>query len=115
MLSFNLVGYVFSRVWEFTWCLQFGIWVLQHSMLLHAVICVILRHSLHKAHVTGQGYSTASLLANRTFRFIFLLQILFASTFCFLPFLIFSSMLLHAVICVILRHSLHKAYITGQG
>ena len=59
--------------------------------LLHAVICVIVRHGLYEAYVTGQGHSKASLLANRTFRFIFLLQILFAFAFCFLPFLIFSS------------------------
>ena len=62
--------------------------------LLHAVICVTVRHDLYKADVTGQGYSTASLLANRTFRSIFLLQVLFASAFCFLPFLIFSSLCL---------------------
>ena len=48
---------VFSRVWEFTQCLQFGISVLHHSMLLHAVICVI----VYKEYVTGQGHSTASL------------------------------------------------------
>lgn len=35
--------YVFSRVWEVTRCLQFGVWVLYHSMLLHGVICVYIR------------------------------------------------------------------------
>ena len=99
MLSFNLVGYVFSRVWDFTRCLQFGFCTGCYSIacfckLLHAVICVIERHSLYEAYVTGPGHLTASLLANRTFRFIFLLQILFASAFCFLPFLIFSSLCL---------------------
>ena len=106
VLSFNLVRYVFSRVWEFTRCLQFGIWVLPETYgflcysiacfckLLYAVICVIVRHSLYEAYVTGQSHSTASVLANRTFRFIFLLQILLASAFCFLPFLIFSSLCL---------------------
>ena len=40
---------VLSRVWEFTRGLQFGIWVLHHSMLLHAFICVI----VYKAYVAG--------------------------------------------------------------
>ena len=40
-----------------TRCLQFVIWVLHHSMLLHAVICFI----VYKAYITGQGHSTASL------------------------------------------------------
>ena len=48
---------VFSPVWEFTRCLQPGIWVLHHSILLHAVICVI----VYKAYVAGQGHWTASL------------------------------------------------------
>ena len=48
---------VFSRVWEFTRSLQFGIWVLHHRMLLHAVICV----TVYKVYVAGQGHSTASL------------------------------------------------------
>ena len=34
----------FSRVWEFDHevLLQFGIWVLDHGMFLHAVICVLI-------------------------------------------------------------------------
>ena len=42
VLSFNLVGFLFSRVWEFARCVQFGIWVLQHSMLLQASVCCYL-------------------------------------------------------------------------
>ena len=97
VLSFHLVGYVFSRIWEFTRCcsLVFGCYSIAcFCKLLYVVICVIVRHTLYKAYVTGQGHSTASLLANGMFRLIFLLQILFASAFCFLPFLIFSSLCL---------------------
>ena len=97
VLSFNLVGYVFSRFGNSrgVCSLVFGCYSIAcFCKLLHAVICIIVRHSLYKAYFTGQGHSTASLLANRTFWFIFLLQILFASAVCFLPFLICSSLCL---------------------
>ena len=69
---------VFSRVWEFTRWLQFGIWVLHHSMLLHAVICVI----VYKKYVLAQGHSTAYLFALVRFALFFFWGFLFASAFC---------------------------------
>ena len=50
---------VFPRVWEFMRWLHFGIWVLHHRILLHAVICV----NVCKVCVLGQGHSTAYLFA----------------------------------------------------
>ena len=69
-------------------CLQFGIWVLHHSMLLHAVISVI----LCKAYVIGQGHSTASLLATPVRFASFFWGFRFASALRCISFLIFSSL-----------------------
>ena len=78
IVKFWNVENVFSRVWEFTLWLHFGIWVLHHSMLLHAVICVI----VHKVYVLGQGHSTAYLFALVRFAPFFFGSFLFASAFC---------------------------------
>ena len=78
IVKFWNVENVFSRVWEFTLWLHFGIWVLHHSMLLHAVICVI----VHKVYVLGQGHSTAYLFALVRFALFFFGSFLFASAFC---------------------------------
>lgn len=65
--------------------------MLHHSMLLHAVICVI----VYKEYVLAQGHSTAYLFALVRFALFFFGSFLFASAF-FL--LIFFSLYLFLLI-----------------
>ena len=76
--------------------LQLGIWVLHHSMRLHAVNCIILyiRRTL-RDKVTRRQLSLALLY---TIHFIFFSRLLFDSTLYFMPFFIFSSLCLLSII-----------------
>ena len=94
IVKFWNVENVFSRVWESTRWLHFGIWVLHHSMLLHAVICVI----VYKVYVLGQGHSTAYLFALVLFESIFLLRLFVRFRFLRYNLLIFFSSYLFLLI-----------------